>query len=343
MKCLENYIGLLGCSNEAPKSGLYINDFDGMSNELLNAIATPDQPSYIQLWESVQRIAFEEIKSTVRNHLYNYTQAEAQQALFSTERTMIFDRQLIQPCEPEAKWKGIFLSAFGSKFLAFKVKSVWVYNTGSAVQDVPLKVFSTFDWSVVYETTIDVPTGFSQIEIDKTFDLQFRGLNLFLALDASDLSLINNPFVQSDYWWNVAMSCPRANDWNYSEFEIYPVSMPLDVAFPDKIQYDWNQTGIMFEVDLICSIEAFICANRDYLKLGIGYALAERILNQKLAGTNQNFMATFNPENTIQIRDMFKAKKEKEFREWAKIVNINGEDICFSCEDAMLVKIEGSL
>jgi hypothetical protein len=99
----------------------------------------------------------------------------------------------------------------------------------------------------------------------------------------------------------------------------------------------------MFEVDLICSIEAFICANRDYLKLGIGYALAERILNQKLAGTNQNFMATFNPENTIQIRDMFKAKKEKEFREWAKIVNINGEDICFSCEDAMLVKIEGSL
>jgi hypothetical protein len=345
MNCLTNYIGLKSCNAQQPLSGLYINDLPGMSNEFLNAIATQDQPSFIQMYESVQRVVLEQIKSQVRASLYEIAEATMDQSLFFTKRPTVFTQQVIQPASAEAKYKGIWVSAFGSKYLQMRVNSVWIYNSGAEAQYVPLKIFSTFDWSVLYETTITVPSGFSEVAINQVIDLQFDGLNVFLAIDTTDVPTIKNPWLSDLSEWGVS-DCACANRgpnhyWNYQDWTIYPVTMPLNVALPDKIKTDFNQSGVMFNLELICSTESFICANREHLKMFIAYALAEQILLNKLAGFNQNFHATFNPEQTERTMVTFRGMKEMALKTWAKSVNLSGEDMCFSCGDAQYIQSVG--
>ena len=343
--CLTNYIGLKGCSNDAPASGLYINDLPGISNEFLNSIATQDQASYVQMYESVQRIVLEQIKTDVRQALYEIAEAQMDQVLYLTKRPTVFTQQVIQPTGPEAKWKGIWISAFGSKYLQLRINSVWIYNSGAEAQYVPLKVFSTFDWSVLYETTITVPAGFSEVPINQVLNLQFDGLNVFLAIDTTDVATIKNPWLSDLSSWGVSdCACANRGPNHYSNFEdwtIYPVTMPLNVALPDKIRTDFNQSGVMFNLELVCSTESFICANREHLKMFMAYSLGEQILLNKLAGFNQNFHATFNPEQTERTMVTFKAMKEKALRTWAKSANLSGEDMCFSCGDAQYIQSVG--
>lgn len=342
MNCLTNYIGLKGCGTTPPESGIYINQLAGMSNDLLEGLADSDQGNYIEFFNDVQATVFEDIKSQLRSLVRGWGQTQMEQTLFYTNRINIQDRQVISPVGPEAKYKGIFASAYGSRYFEFRLKNLWVYNSGNAVQDVPFKVFNTFDWSVVFETTVDLVEGINNISIEQSMPLQFMGYNLFFALDTTDVSTINNSYLQDDYFW-ADSDCACANlgpnhyGFNMKQWELYPASMPLDVALPDKIQFDFSQSGVMVDLELNCSIEAFICQNRNALKMGIAYALAAEILLRKLMSFNQNFHARYNQEAFERILATIQATRDKHFQEWAKVIQVRGEDMCFSCEEADMI------
>jgi hypothetical protein len=70
MNCLQNYIGLQGCTADAPMSGIYINDYPGMSSELMEKIATPEQASYIGMWNSAQAVSYLRIKRDIQLALF---------------------------------------------------------------------------------------------------------------------------------------------------------------------------------------------------------------------------------------------------------------------------------
>jgi len=343
--CLQDYISLKGCSNELPESGIFLNDLPGISNEFLDSIATGDQVTYQGVWQSVQRVVYEQIKTQIHQHLYDFGQVEMDMVLFETNRINIFDRQVIQPVGPESVYKGFFMSAFGSKYLSARLLNLYVYNSGAAVNDVPFKVFNTFDWTILYETTIDLVEGMNTIPVNQLFSGIFNGLNLFFAVDTTNVSTINNPFSQDDYSWGFGSDgCAnrgRSHTWNWDGWSIYPAVMPLDVALPDPMNFDWSQSGVYGDLQLLCSIDAFICSNRASLKMGIAYALAHQILLNKLAGFRQNFHATFNPEQTEKTLATFEQYRDKEFKNWSRIVKINSNDLCFDCGNSMMVQQVG--
>jgi hypothetical protein len=344
--CLTDFISIKGCSNELPEAGFWLNDLPGISNEFLDNIATSDQVTFKEVWNSVQRVVYEQIKTVIRQALYDFGQVELDQVLFETNRINIFDRQIINPVPASAVYKGIFISAFGSKYLQANLKTVYVYNSGpDPVTEVPVKVFNTFDWSVLYETTIDLVSGFNSIALPQSFPVQFNGLNLFFAVDTTAVPTIDNPFTQDYYYWG-ASDCACANQgpnhsWNYEGFTLYPAIMPLDVALPDKMNFDWSQSGVYFDIELVCSAETFICQNKQHLKMGIAYSLAHQILLNKLAGFRQNFHATYNPEQTEKTLATFEQMRDKEFKNWAKIIKVQGNDLCFNCDEAMMVQQVG--
>ena len=346
MNCLTDYIGLKSCSATTPESGIWINDLPGMSNELLNSIATSDQVTFKEVWNSVQRVVYEQIKSQLHQHLFDMGQVEMDQTLFQTNRINIFNRQVIMPTDAIAKLKGVWASAYGSKYLAMNLKSLYVYNSGSvAVADVPFKVYNTFDWSILHEETVDLEPGINEIPINQVFTLQFQGFNLFFALDTTDVPTIRNPYTQDWYSWGPS-DCACANQgpnhyWDYQGFQLYPAVMDLDPELPQTMNFDWAQSGVYVDLELMCSIESFICQNRKHLKMGIAYALASQILLNKMAGSNQNFYATYNPEQTNATLATFNEMRDKEFKTWARIAKMNAGDICFSCDDAQVIRSVG--
>ncbi len=82
MNCLQDYIGLKGCTVDAPLSGLYINDYPGMSSELLDKIATPEQASYVGMWDSAQAVSYVRMKRDVQAALFTSAEAQLDQVLF---------------------------------------------------------------------------------------------------------------------------------------------------------------------------------------------------------------------------------------------------------------------
>jgi len=58
MNCLIDYIGLVGCNEVTPDSGLYVNQLPGISIELMDNIATADQTTYKQIWKDAQELAW---------------------------------------------------------------------------------------------------------------------------------------------------------------------------------------------------------------------------------------------------------------------------------------------
>lgn len=54
MECLIDYIGIRGCGNNTPESGLYINSLPGISLESIDKIADAEQITYKGVWSEVQ-------------------------------------------------------------------------------------------------------------------------------------------------------------------------------------------------------------------------------------------------------------------------------------------------
>ncbi len=154
MNCLTDYIGLKGCSNAEPLSGLFINDYPGMSSELLDKVATPDQVSYVGMWDSVQKVAYQRIRRDIQAALFTSAEAQLDQVLFQTRKEFVQQWQQIQTIPAEAIYKGTFISIQGSKYLSLRIKQLYVYNAGATtVNAVPFAIIQTQNAEVLYSGT----------------------------------------------------------------------------------------------------------------------------------------------------------------------------------------------
>lgn len=54
MDCLLDYIGLKGCNEQVPESGLYINTLPGISIQAIDSTADSEQVTYKQVWADAQ-------------------------------------------------------------------------------------------------------------------------------------------------------------------------------------------------------------------------------------------------------------------------------------------------
>ncbi|MBK7882502.1 MAG: hypothetical protein IPJ81_00670 [Chitinophagaceae bacterium] len=58
MDCLIDYIGVKGCGNVKPLSGMYINQLAGISLESMEKIADKEQVTFMGVWKDVQARAW---------------------------------------------------------------------------------------------------------------------------------------------------------------------------------------------------------------------------------------------------------------------------------------------
>jgi hypothetical protein len=57
MNCLTDYVGLRGCGDTTPPSGLYVNDLPGISNEILVKLTNQENATYVDVWNMIQQRA----------------------------------------------------------------------------------------------------------------------------------------------------------------------------------------------------------------------------------------------------------------------------------------------
>jgi hypothetical protein len=335
MNCLTNYIGLRDCTTTPALSGLYINDFPSMQTELLEKISSPEQASYAGVWDSVQRVAYQRLKTDVQAALFKSAFARLDQVLFQTSKQFVQDWQQIEVLPASAQYRGVFVSVEGSKYLGMTVKQIYIYNAGqSTVNDVPISIFQTQDGKVLHSMTADLQVGMNYVQVNKTFYSDFDKINIMVAVDCTDLDTTQGQFV--DFGWNqMDIECAQPftylwqNGWN-----IFPVIAPLNYGLGQSWTQSNSQSGVYMDAQLICSVDAFICAQREFLTYAWGNLLCHQILWAKMGSPRANYFAQGNREYTERAMATMQDSYKETLAVWANQLNLRDEGLCFNCEAA---------
>jgi hypothetical protein len=338
MNCLENYIGLKGCTVDAPLSGLYINDYPGMSSELLDKIATPEQVSYVGMWNSAQAVSYVRIKRDIQAALYSAAEAQLDQVLFQTRKEFVQQWQQVQTVPAEAILKGTFVSIQGSKYLSLRVKQIYIFNAGAPVNNIPWYIYQTQDGKLLESGTADLVEGMNYIQVNKEFYSDFDKLNIMVAVDCTNLPTSYGMF--SDYGW-AQMDLECASRFTYlwrNGWSIFPVTAPLGYGFGDSWSQDNSQSGVYIDAQLLCSLDSFICQQREFLLDAWANLLCYQILWQKVASPRANYFAQGNREFTERAMATFLDGYQQSLAIWARQLNLRGEGLCFNCDNAGLIQ-----
>jgi len=339
MNCLQNYIGLQGCTADAPLSGLYINDYPGMSSELMEKIATPEQASYIGMWNSAQAVGYVRIKRDIQLALFQSAEAQLDQVLFQTSKNFVQQWQQIQTVPQEAILKGAFVSIQGSKYLSIRIKQLFVYNAGSTVVTAcPWYIYQTQDGSILDQGTYDMQPGMNYVPINNEFYSDFDKINIMAAVDCTNLETTTGMFI--DWGWN-QMELECATRFTYlwrNGWSIFPVTAPLGYGFGDSWSQDNSQSGVYMDAQLLCSLDSFICQQKEFLVDAWANLLCYQILWAKVASPRANYFSQGNREFTERAMATFLDGYNQSLAIWARQLNLRGEGLCFNCDNAGLIQ-----
>ena len=338
MNCLQNYIGLKGCTTGEPLSGLYINDYPGMSSELLDKIATPEQASYVGMWNSAQSVSYVRLKRDVQAALFTSAEAQLDQVLFQTRKQFVQQWQQVQTVPAEAILKGAFVSIQGSKYLSLRVKQIYIYNAGAPVNNIDWYIYQTQDGKLLDSGTVDLVEGMNYVPVNNEFFSDFDKINIMVAVDCTNLPTTTGMF--TDWGWN-QMDIECATRFTYlwrNGWSIFPVTAPLGYGFGDSWSQDSSQSGIYIDAQLLCSLDSFICQQQEFLLDAWANLLCYQILWQKVASPRANYFSQGNREFTERAMATFLDGYQQSLAIWARQLNLRGEGLCFNCDNAGLIQ-----
>ena len=339
MNCLTDFIGLKECEQPLPISGLYINDFPSMQTELLEKISSPEQASYWGLWESVQRVAYTRLKRDIQAALFKSANARLDQVLFQTSKQFVQDWQQIETLPASPEFRGVFVSINGSKYLGINIRQIYVYNaTQTTVADVPIKIFQTQDGKVLWQSTETLVAGMNYISVNEVFYSDFDKVNIMVAVDCTELDTTQGFFV--DFGWN-QMDFECADRFTYlwrNGWSIFPITAPLNYGLGQSWTQSNSQTGVYMDAALVCSVDSFICSQRDFLTDAWGNLLCNQILWTKLGSPRANYFAQGNREYTERAMATFAASYKESLDIWANQLNLRDEGLCFDCSAAGMIQ-----
>jgi len=310
-----------------------------MSSELLEKIATPEQASYVGMWNSAQAVSYQRIKRDIQLALFESAEAQLDQVLFQTSKNFVQQWQQIQTVAPEAILKGAFVSIQGSKYLSLRIKQLFVYNAGSTtVTACPWFIYQTQDGKVLDQGTYDLAPGMNYIPINNEFYSDFDKINIMAAVDCTNLETTTGMFV--DWGWN-QMDLECATRFTYlwrNGWSIFPVTAPLGYGFGDSWSQDNSQSGVYMDAQLLCSLDSFICQQKEFLVDAWANLLCYQILWAKVASPRANYFSQGNREFTERAMATFLEGYQQSLAIWARQLNLRGEGLCFNCDNAGLIQ-----
>ena len=270
--CLTDYIGLRGtCATATPVSGLYVNDLAGISLKALANLSNEEQQSYQGVWDEIQRRALAELESDTLVKMQKYFKPNV---LIENNQTGYF----LSPPETEtasAFKKGVAIDIIGSKNMVIFINQVELY-TVSAITD-SIKIYDYNNGSLLDTIAFtSVANTSNVIVINKSYDLTGQKKKLFISYNGALTNSIKTTY--NPYWEDSA---------NFSIVRGASVASASSVI-ESNLTFDSNSGGLIVNFNVACSIQRFICMNRESYKTPLLYKLGEHVMLERLTSERLN-------------------------------------------------------
>jgi len=279
ISCLSNLIGLRGIAGyEAPDSGYYINDLQGITTDQIEAISDlTDHYEPRLVWDDIVNRASRKFEQDVKKHMHPYF------TNYSYKRdsiTGVIDNDNTT-LSAEAFWNGWYFDFTGyspNLSISFEVVNLHIVS-GSTFT---VKIFDAITGETLATQGFAVTTGFQSYRLMTTVAL-WKHRKLFVAYDASGITVKKVDRYDRNLGTTSAVHISTASTVNYSSLTS-------------------SNTGMMVSYNLTCSVDNFVCNRISLFTDPYLYLLGVEFCNERIHSDRINRWTLLDVEQADKLR-----------------------------------------
>lgn len=320
MDCLEGYIGIRGCSDSEPESGLYINDLPGISITSIDGIASAEKPTYIQVFQDIERRALRRFHTLVTNwislryKLKRVTQSANLGLITSATQTAA-----------SASYRGftVILSELDdyvkSNLHVIHIQSLNLILTEA--KNTTIKVYDIIEEGVYDELdsfTVTGQAGQNRVAVNTDYK---PTLGLFIGYDSTDID-------------SLTLEVPDLNHFCGCVCESLGCKAEVNGAISDnpvtEIAMGNNTYGLSGIVSIGCKYDQFLCDNRQAFATALWFLYGYEYWNERVYTDRLNRFGTVDKEKAEKAKVQLWTEFNEELQTALEGVNLEG-NCCVEC------------
>lgn len=324
MNCLIDFIGILGCGQSAPDSGLYVNSLPGISLESIDNIANSEQVTYASVWNDVQQRAQARFKTRVlsafRKRFTDSVTVSGVKQTFDLGREIDIDTVT----NASAQLRGFYIDLEPNNGNVLNPKIV-----GSNLRQINLQSVSIYMLAAVTATIYIIDVDANKILDTLTLDSGDVTVDAFNLINVNESYNCNRLLVA----YNATAIDSVSQDW-YSAFIGLEVSGVSTVSTSDYTVTDTDDTfGLTGIFTVGCAFDNIVCNNKSHFAAAWLYILGEELMIERLFSERVNWI-TNDKEQAEKLKNYFSLQFDDELQSAIDGISINMQDSCIECAEA---------
>lgn len=323
MDCFLNYIGLRHCGLPEPESGIYINDFAGISIKKLDNISDSERKTFIGVWERVQRRALLEIKAKILNRFMSIAKTS------TTDLTQFgyFEQPTALPLG--INLKGLYFYYYPSSWTKLNIPFIQLYSSVD-YEEANFYVYDLNTGEIIKTITSKLTKGYNKVNLNLSELPKARySFRLFIGYDSTLISLLQSVpnYMVGDY-----EGCHSFNHFGgYGDVQIQDSELTPPYLYQNIIQ--GHGSGISALVNIECSLDSFICDNRQYFQYAWGKILCAEIHREAILSDRTNIFTTLKADEAEAELSACMSDFSMNIGDVLDNMNIPSDGICFECNE----------
>lgn len=327
--CLTDFIGFRGlCDTVAPASGLYINDLPNVSLGRMEAFADADAETFRDVWNKSYGRAQDNLKTDVLRVLDQVRKDQGRGGI--RLKTVLDNYHVGKMCDPvdtvvaAAELRGSYYEVTGTPYMSLSIPYVDIYSNDATVAT-PVYIYNALTGIRVYTTTIDlVADQWNRVNINQSYTIDGQNVGYYVCYDGTGIGT----YQTDDQVLNPCRGCDYHNRINICG----ATATIAAIVFESDLSKGGFTNGLRATLNLLCSVESFICTHRDILADALRYGAALALLDeQRDEDSKVSEWALQSIEKLDERYDRMQAIYEEKLFYALSSISIEEDGVCFEC------------
>lgn len=314
-ECLYDMIGLSAACEDQQRCANYVDQLPGIQRDDFEFLTTRSNALASEVWEKVQARAVGRIAQDIQNAMSDRFEV----------RPIVEDIQtgtwhLPHDSESlENKWKGVMIDIRHSRNLSVYISSVELYTPAPIVDSV--RVYDLYTGILLDTIPFDVAAaGFFTVEINAAY----QGEAIGVFYDGAVLASLETDRHTEEYFDDICepcnCTCTRA------------FCAQIDKADPVlRTSVNYICSGMIVNYSLHCSLEHWICRNKEKVKTALWYLMGVEFFTEVLASRRLNELTLIDSERLQQMTGYSIAQYKQAIQAFTEGAQID-DRICVNCK-----------
>lgn len=334
--CLNNWIGVRGCSGATADSNVFINDLAGVELKLIDGIANDEQVNFLGVWADVQRRALNRFQTDVISAF------SKKYRLKMLTKGMDMGRKIGTGTTASATdYRGFILelnnvndTLVSSNLQVIYIQKLSLYLTGA--QNTTLKVFDLDLGTTLFSSALTGSSGWNEVNVNTIFSAR----RIFVCYDATNVT--STDFSTTDLE-NFECFCNCGIDIEGASSTI---------AAPTTITEGDNAFGLSAVFSVQCKYDNLVCNNREVFTQPFLYCLGIELMTELIYSPRMNRYTTTDAKKAKLLRQEYEAKYKGgtiddggiqmtyagELSTVVDSIQLNMSDCCLECNNQIMFK-----